>query len=310
MVSFIFSRLKTNVRLFLFGFLCLNGCDIQKQDNESEIDNSRAYFDTKISRPLSELRSYAKEMALKRPQLKLASEVPALREYYSKAKDRLYKKDFEAAEIMFLGMAEQGYADAQTYLSGFYIGNHDEPVALRDTEKSAYWLEKAMNSGYTVAQYDHALSFYVGNFHDENWGKYAEWSYIAAEQGHAKAQDTLGGLYLTERGVEKDLIESYKWFSLAIARYQLPKEGEEISKGSPLNITLWSRDLLISREGMTTEQVKEAKRRAIEWEKSHPYAYPPINKDTNIEWKDIDLASDAIKALEEQKLNETIKADN
>jgi len=303
-----FSKCKVNLLFYTLVFLCLSACD--KQEKKPEIIETRAYFDTKISRPLEELTAYAKEMALKRPQLKLASEDPLVVEYYSKAKERVEQKDFRTAEIMYLGMATQGYADAQNNLVNFYAPSYWRPEELRNDKKSQYWRERVLSSGYAEAQYSYALSFYVGEFHNENWGKYAEWSYIAAEQGHARAQNTMGSLYLNGRGVEKDLIESYKWRTLAIVRYKLPEAGEEISKGSPLNITLWSRDLLISREGMTAEQVKEAKRRVVEWEKSHPYAYPPINKDTDILWKDIDLAGDVINKLEEKTLETPSELNN
>jgi len=281
------SRKKLKLQACLFTLFALLACS----EPEPSIIKITASYDTKMRRSLTELSTIAKEMALKRPQLKLAAEDKSVSEYYSKAKERVYSKDFKVAETMFLNLAEQGYADAQTRLFNFYSGGHGEPKDLRDLNKTRYWLERALNSGYAEAHYSYALGFLVKRepLQYEDWGLYAEWLYIAAEQGHADAQESLSSIYLVARGVERDLIESYKWSTLAIARYKRPQTGEEIRKSSSLNLALWGRDLLTSREGMTVEQVKEAKKRVIEWERTHPYAYPPINKNTDIEWKNIDL---------------------
>jgi len=290
--------IDTIFRMVLVILVCgLFSCEEQKEEKEYVA----LYYDTKISKPLVELREYARKMALKRNQLKLAQEDPEIRDYFKKAQTLFNQKSYETSEIMFLGMAKEGYADAQNFLTLLYAPSSIWVYPrFKNEEKAQYWRKKSLDSGYVEAEYTFAQTYYVGDKLNENWGKYAEWSYIAAEQGHAKAQDTMGGLYLTAKGVEKDLIESYKWFSLAIARFVPPKKGEEISQGSQLNIALWSRDLLISREGMTPEQVKEAKRRVIEWEKSHPYAYPPINQHTDFEWKNIDLMGDINKLSEER----------
>ena len=63
-----------------------------------------------------------------------------------------------------------------------------------------------------------ALAYYIQGEQYENAGRYKEAadSYmIAAELGHATAQNNLGFLYANGLGVPKDVEEAYKWYYLA-----------------------------------------------------------------------------------------------
>lgn len=70
----------------------------------------------------------------------------------------------------------------------------------------------------------------------------------AADQGHASAQFTLGGMYAKGEGVLEDYVQAYTWFILAAA------QGEE--RAFKLKDEL--------RLAMTSEQVAEAQKLAAE----------------------------------------------
>jgi len=72
---------------------------------------------------------------------------------------------------------------------------------------------------------------------------------LLAEQGHAQAQVNLGIIYSQGRGVPKDSVQAYRWYTLAAA-----KGLKEAVKG---------RDLLEKR--MTPAQLAEAQWLAREW---------------------------------------------
>ena len=47
----------------------------------------------------------------------------------------------------------------------------------------------------------------------------AQWYRLAAEQGHAGAQERLGYAYAAGRGVVKDEVRAYMWMALAVSRH-------------------------------------------------------------------------------------------
>lgn len=90
-----------------------------------------------------------------------------------------------------------------------------------------------------------------------------KWYLLAAEQGEASAQTSLGFKYWQGEGVPKDYVLAYKWFNLAAAL------------GDP-NVFAPSGDLVFgatfaagARDDlaklMTPDQIAEAERLAREW---------------------------------------------
>ena len=71
----------------------------------------------------------------------------------------------------------------------------------------------------------------------------------AAEQGHAKAQAHLGGMYIIGQSVPQDYVQGYMWLALAAAQ-RLESAQNSV-------------DIFAKR--MTPEQLAEAKRLAREW---------------------------------------------
>ena len=75
------------------------------------------------------------------------------------------------------------------------------------------------------------------------------WLFLAAEQGHAQAQDNLGLMYAKGQGVLQDYVLAHMWFNLAAA------QGEKVATDL--------RDSLAKK--MTPAQIAEAQKLASEW---------------------------------------------
>lgn len=79
-----------------------------------------------------------------------------------------------------------------------------------------------------------------------------------AEEGNAPAYFNLGRMYVFGEGVPIDLIEAYKWFTLADAA-KLPQARAGLRRVEPL---------------MTPSDMKEAKYRIRRWYDLHPNTRP------------------------------------
>ncbi len=72
---------------------------------------------------------------------------------------------------------------------------------------------------------------------------------LLAEQGHAQAQVNLGILYSQGRGVPKDNVQAYRWYTLAAG------QGNDLADKFKNHL----------EKSMTLEQLAEAQRLAREW---------------------------------------------
>jgi TPR repeat protein len=80
------------------------------------------------------------------------------------------------------------------------------------------------------------------------------WFRLAAEQGMAEAQISLGTRYALGEGVPEDDVLAYMWWNLAAA------QGSENAQDN--------KDII--EERMTREQIAEAQRLSREWLEAHP----------------------------------------
>ena len=78
------------------------------------------------------------------------------------------------------------------------------------------------------------------------------WYRLAADQGHASAQGSLGVMYGSGQGVTQDDLEAHIWLNLAAQ-----------SSGETRERYVKARDAVAAR--MTFEQIADAQRRAREW---------------------------------------------
>ena len=103
--------------------------------------------------------------------------------------------------ILAVGVA---FADYESGSRAFWAG--DYATALRE------WLPLA-ERGDALSQCSVARVLLMGVAPD--YQEAIKWYERAADQGYEGAQNDLGILYLTGRGVAKDLVQAYKWLQLA-----------------------------------------------------------------------------------------------
>ncbi|MFZ6875173.1 tetratricopeptide repeat protein [Undibacterium sp. Di27W] len=156
--------------------------------------------------------------------------------------------DFDSALESFKAAAAKGNADAQFNLGLMFLNGEGVPQdykqALRWFEQSASkdnvraqvnigrmyakgkgmlsnhgvaatWFKKAADQGYADAQYSLGILYVTGTGVGRDYNKARTLFQQAANQSNASAQYQLGLLYLKGRGVTENLVEAYKWLSLA-----------------------------------------------------------------------------------------------
>jgi TPR repeat protein len=109
------------------------------------------------------------------------------------------------------------------------------------------------DEGDARAQLSLGGMYYNGHGVPQDYPEAAKWTRRAAEQGYAPAQADLGVLYWNGQGVPQNVVLAYMWISLAAE--QQPDAVEE-------------RDLIGSQ--MTPDEVAEARRLGREWKPKTP----------------------------------------
>ena len=107
---------------------------------------------------------------------------------------------------------EQGYVLAQFDLAGVYYKGIGE---AQDLQLARYWYEKAAQQGYAPTQYNLALMYYKGEGGAQNWQLAREWYEKAAQQGFVKAQFDLAVMYYKGEGGAQDKQLARKWLEKA-----------------------------------------------------------------------------------------------
>lgn len=109
--------------------------------------------------------------------------------------------------------AAQGDASAQFRLASAY--ERGEGVA-RDRERAKVWYMRAAQQGHVGAMHNLAVILADGGA-AADYTAAAKWFAAAADHGLADSQFNLGILYQAGLGVDRDMVEAFKWFSLAAA---------------------------------------------------------------------------------------------
>ncbi len=108
--------------------------------------------------------------------------------------------------------AEQGEVRSQVIL-GY---NYEQGIGVeKNPEESLRWWLKAAYHGNAEAQ--HRVALHYLNLGSGNPDVSIEWWRKAAEQGHSEAQQRFAAALESGDGTPKNLVESYKWYSLAQA---------------------------------------------------------------------------------------------
>lgn len=108
----------------------------------------------------------------------------------------------------FRASADQGDGCSRFNLGALYALGQSVP---QDYEEASKWYELAAKQGIAGAQ--HSLGLI--QLHRENYQEAIKWFRLAADQAHSDAQFTLGGLYIEGKGVPQDSREAIKWYRLA-----------------------------------------------------------------------------------------------
>ncbi len=119
----------------------------------------------------------------------------------------------------------------------------------QDYGEAVKWFRLAADQGLALAQNSLGTMYANGRGVPQDDQEAAKWFRLAAEQGDALGQLNLGFMYATGQGVPKDNVLAYMWANLA---------ASQGSEGAVKN-----RDILA--RSITPNQLAEAQRLAREW---------------------------------------------
>ena len=86
-----------------------------------------------------------------------------------------------------------------------------------DITESAHWLKRAADGGVIAGQVEYAIMLFNGVGVDKNEAAAAKIFLRAAARNNPIAQNRLAHLYVTGRGVPRDLVEAATWNRFAKA---------------------------------------------------------------------------------------------
>ncbi len=108
--------------------------------------------------------------------------------------------------------------------------------------------------GLAVAQNNLGIMYDTGRGVPQDYAEAVKWYRRAAEQGQASAQLNLGAIYHEGQGVPQDYVQAHMWYTLAALR-----SPSGLIRGAAVR----HRDIIAER--MTPAQIAEAQRLAREW---------------------------------------------
>ena len=117
--------------------------------------------------------------------------------------------------------------------------------------KAVYWYEKSANQGNAKAQRKLGGMYFFGYGVSRDFEKAAYWYEKSANQGNIGAQYDLGMMYVGGHGVSRDYVEAYKWLLLSRSIVR----------------TLKYKNVIFLEERMTEEEKLEARDLALKLSK-------------------------------------------
>ena len=174
--------------------------------------------------------------------------VPSYSADFNKGVIAAQNGDFATALKEWKPLAEEGNAVAQNNLGLMYHNGWGVP---QDDKEAVYWYRLAVEQGYAIAQYNLGLMYEKGKGVPQDDKEAARLYRLAAEQGYADAQGNLGVMYVFGKGVTKDFVYAHMWGNIALMN------GNERGASVRGHVA----------EKMTSSQIEEAQRLAIECEK-------------------------------------------
>ena len=85
----------------------------------------------------------------------------------------------------------------------------------QDYAEALRWYRLAAEQGYADAQASLGLMYYDGKGVPQDYAEALRWFRLAAEQGNADAQFNLGVMYYDGEGVPQDYLRAHMWVNLA-----------------------------------------------------------------------------------------------
>ncbi|MDP6516910.1 MAG: tetratricopeptide repeat protein [Alphaproteobacteria bacterium] len=122
------------------------------------------------------------------------------------------------------------------------------------------YLRLAADQGLAVAQATLGSMYSTGEGVPLDETKAVKWYLLAAEQGHALAQSILGLSYASGQGVSQDIVQAHMWLNLAASSFSAADKENRTEVAQ-------SRDRLAKL--MTPAEITEAQKLAREWAEQH-----------------------------------------
>lgn len=129
-------------------------------------------------------------------------------EHYATIAAALERGDTTALPRL-MGLAQAGDAQAQLHLASLF--ETGAPGIRRDLTAARQWTRRAADRGDRVAM--HNLGLFLADSGAD--AEAATWFRRASERGVVDSQYNLGLFYAAGRGVERNLREAYRWFTVA-----------------------------------------------------------------------------------------------
>ena len=120
----------------------------------------------------------------------------------------------------------------------------------QDYQEAVKWYRLAAAQGYAPAQSSLGLAYEKGQGVPQDYQEAVKWYRIAAAQGNQFAQINLAVMYTNGTGVRQDFVRAHMWFTLAAAALS-GDSGDTATK---------NRDRIASK--MTAEQIATAQEMA------------------------------------------------
>ena len=173
------------------------------------------------------------------------------------------------------GLAEAGFVLA----SSIERGKGTSPSSIYD---AMHWYREAAERGHAPGQFALAEIYLQGRPQvPRDLGEALKWFTRAADQGHVVAQSNLATMHRYGMGTPINLVEAFKWYSLAAANSEVKDAG--VQQAAAL-----AREKIAAR--MDPEQRAEGKRRVLLWLETHQIkgatpsssaAIVPVNNSTS-----------------------------
>lgn len=153
------------------------------------------------------------------------------------------------AAVMAMGAAAPGAALERP--AG--LSEHGDGEALSDLVPSAL-------GGDADAAYELGRFYSDGDGRIEDVREAARWYLVAAQRGHARAQNDLGLLFAKGQGLPQDYVKAYALFDLAAASFEMGRRRDQ---------AIEMRDMMAAF--MTPDERDEAHRLAASWKAEAGY---------------------------------------